>query len=157
MKHRHHILYGSLFFILVSLFFSCSTVPPSRNPHRVGSLIRELNTASEDRLVELSSLPFLLDGEIILREQDLRTLWHNLRSAGFTFAEADVRAVTPVDPSSYLKFGDNKEVQAFFKKYVAKDGAVAEIQTKYGTFLIITGGRNWFIPKIFGFTGPQGR
>lgn len=119
-------------------------------------MIRDLNTANEDRLVELSSLPFLLDGEMVVREQDLRTLWHNLRTAGFTFAEADVVSVSPVDGSSYLRFADNKEVQVFFKKYVAKDAAVAEIKTKYGTFLIITGGRNWFIPKIFGFTGGQG-
>jgi len=156
MKHRNKILYGSALLLSLFLIFSCSTVPPSKNPNRIGGLIKELNTASEDRLVELSSLPFLLDGEIIVREQDLRTLWHNLRSAGFTFAEADVKAVTPVDPSSYLKFGDNKEVQAFFKKYVAKDSAVAEIQTKYGTFLIITGGRNWFIPKISVLPDPRG-
>jgi hypothetical protein len=72
--------------ILVALFAaSCATVPVSQRDGRVEALLTELNTADVDRLMELSARPFLLDGEIIALEGDLRTLWTNLRGVGFAF------------------------------------------------------------------------
>ncbi|HON12715.1 MAG TPA: hypothetical protein PK897_01180 [Treponema sp.] len=131
---------------------SCSTVPPSQNPGRIQGLIKALNTEPVERLLERSNRPFLLDGEIIIREADMEALWQNLRNGGFTFLNAEILSVTPVGPESYHLFGTTKDAEFFFKKYVPKDGAIAEIGTDYGTFYIITGSRTWFTPKIIGFT-----
>ncbi len=121
---------------------------------RVEQLIKELNSADEARLIELSALPFLLDGETIAREEDLRVLWRNLRETGFSFGEAAIIAIDPVGPDSYKAFSDNPEVAAFFSKYTAKDAAVIKLECALGVFLIITGDDLCRVPKIFGFTGP---
>jgi len=131
---------------------SCSTVPPSQNPGRIQGLIKALNTEPVERLLEHSNRPFLLDGEIIIREADMEALWQNLRNAGFTFLNAEILSVNPVGPESYRLFGTSKDAEFFFKKYVPKDGAIAEIGTEYGTFYLITGNHTWFTPKIIGFT-----
>ncbi len=72
-----------------------------------------------------SSRPFLLDGEIILRESDLEALWQNLRAAQFSFSQGEILSITPIGPESYLLFGNSKDALFFFKKYVPKDGAIA--------------------------------
>jgi hypothetical protein len=138
---------------------ACATVP-SRNAGRVERLVEELNSADEDRIVELCALPFLLDGETVAREEDLRNLWRNLRASGFVFSEAEVGAIAEAGADSYAAFADDPEVMAFFKKYVGKDPAVVTVETGRGTFRLLTAGRvSRFgrLPKLYGFTGPEGR
>jgi hypothetical protein len=141
---------------LVFLFAaSCATVPVSQRDNRVEKLIAELNTADIDRVMELSARPFLFDGEIIILESDLRTMWTNLREAGFTFDAATVTELGPTSDTTYQSFADSMEVRVWFEKYAAEDAALATVDTSYGTFLIVTGDRLKRLPYIFGFTGPE--
>lgn len=142
--------------VVAVLAASCATVPPSQREKRIELLIAELNGADEERLVTLSAQPFLLDGEIVALESDIRTLWGNLRGVGFTFDAAQIRAITPVDERSFQRFASTMDVQVFFQKYLSDDAAVVELQTRHGTFLVLTGSRVGRVPKIFGFTGPGG-
>lgn len=134
---------------------SCATVPVSQRDNQVEKLIGELNTADIDRVMELSARPFLFDGEIIILESDLRTMWTNLREVGFTFDAATVTELGPTNETSYRSFADSMEVRVWFEKYAAEDAALATVETSYGTFLIVTGDRLKRLPYIFGFTGPQ--
>jgi hypothetical protein len=152
----NHAFFRSLLILLPLAFASCSTLHPARSPGRVEGLLRELGTADQARLVELSALPFLLDGEYVSREEDLLTLWKNLATAGFSFKDPQVVALDPVDAESFRRFGDDEEAEAFFKKYLSKDARLAEVRTAYGTFLVIAGSRVGFTPRIYGFTGPEG-
>lgn len=146
--------------LLALLASACSTLPPSQNEKRIERLVAELNTADEDRLMELSALPFLLDGETVAREADLRALWKNLRAAGFSFADAQIVGIAENGSESYKAFGDDPEVLAFFKKNGGKDSATVRLKTSRGTFLILTGGkvgRIAGIPRIHGFTRVEGK
>ena len=107
--------------------------------------------------MKLSALPFLLDGETVAREEDLRTLWRNLRSTGFTFADAEIQEIRQIGPESYRTFADDPEALAFFKKHTGKGAATVRLKTRDGVFTLLTGGRVGFLPKIYGFTGPEGR
>jgi hypothetical protein len=108
--------------ILVALFAaSCATVPVSQRDGRVEALLTELNTADVDRLMELSARPFLLDGEIIALEGDLRTLWTNLRGVGFAFDAATIVDLGPVSDTTYREFGDTMDVRVWFQRYTAED------------------------------------
>ncbi len=138
------------------LVSACSTVPPAQNGRRVARLVEELNTADEDRVMKLSALPFLLDGETVAREEDLRTLWRNLRSTGFTFADAKIEEIRAIGPDSYKAFADDPETLACFKKHTGKGAATVRLRTGRGVFTLLTGGRSGFLPKIYGFTGPEG-
>lgn len=142
--------------VLIALFAaSCATVPVSQRERRVETLIEELNTADVDRLMELSARPFLFDGEIIIVEADLRSMWSNLRDVGFTFDGATITALEPVDETTYRRFSDSMEVRVWFEKYTTEDAAIATVQTSHGSFLILTGDRLERLPYIFGFTGPE--
>lgn len=158
MKSKYYsaaLLFTGIF--LLSVLSSCSTLPPSQNLGNIKKLIQALNTEPVDQLMKRSGRPFLLDGEIIIREADLKVLWQNLRDNKFSFDEADIVAVHPVQPETQLLFGNSKDVHFFFKKYIPKDGAIVELNTTYGTFYLITGDRTWFTPKIIGFTSVGAR
>lgn len=149
----HLTLAVSLFTVL--FFGSCSTVPPSQNTARIERLVEELNTEDTERLIELSARPFLLDAEIINREEDVRILWTNLRDSGFSFANAQILSIDPAHPAHFARFSSDPETQAYFEKYLSEDAALVQIQTDYGRFLLLTGSKLGRIPLIYGFTGPE--
>ncbi|MCG8477966.1 MAG: hypothetical protein MI724_02645 [Spirochaetales bacterium] len=139
---------------VVAALASCATVPVSQREGRVEALVEELNTADIERLAELSARPFLFDGEIVILESDLNTMWTNLRAAGFAFDAATLDELGPVDEDTYRAFGDSMDVRAWFDRYAAEDAGLATVRTTHGTFLILTGDRDGRTPRIFGFTGP---
>ena len=134
---------------------ACSTVPPAQREDRVTELFLELQTADQERLMELSARPFLLDGEIIVRERDIMTMWENLTAAGFRFDGAMIRSVEPVSPDSYGGFADTMDVQVFFDRYLPEGAGMVVIDTEIGSFLVLTGERIRRVPQLVGFTGPQ--
>ncbi|GAB1482092.1 hypothetical protein MASR2M78_09070 [Treponema sp.] len=140
---------------IIAVLAACTSVPPSQNEKRVEQLVVELNSADIDRIMELSALPFLLDGETVAREQDLRMLWTNLKAAGFSFADASIAEIREIGPSSYKSFSEDPEVLAFFKKHSAKGAALVELSTRYGKVYILTGSKVGRIPKIYGFKAPE--
>lgn len=134
---------------------SCATVPVSQRDRRVEALLEDLNTADIDRLMELTARPFLLDGEIIELERDVRTLWTNLREVGFTFDAATIEELGPVGKDTYRSFADTMEVRVWFDRHTPEDAGLARVGTSHGTFLIVTGDRTGRTPLIYGFTGPE--
>ncbi len=142
--------------VALSVIASCATVPVAQREGRVEGLLEELNTAGVDRLMELSARPFLLDGEIIVLESDLTMMWTNLREVGFTFDAATIEELGPVTETTYLAFADTMDVRVWFDRYAAEDAGLARVRTSHGVFLIVTGDRQGRLPRIFGFTGPEG-
>jgi hypothetical protein len=157
---RNYLGLFSLATLLALASTACSTVPPSQNERRVERLVEELNTADEGRIMDLCALPFLLDGETVAREEDLRILWRNLRAAGFTFADAEIVEIREIGSDSFKTFSDDQEVLAFFKKHTGAAAAVITLKTGHGTFRLLTGGRvtkYGRLPKLYGFAGPEGK
>ena len=155
MKRSLHVLAAAA--LLAVFAVSCQTAPVAQRERRVDRLLMELNRAPVDRLMELSARPFLLDGEIIVLESDLEMMWTNLREVGFTFDAPTVRELGPVTEDTWRRFGETMDVRVWFEKYTAEDAGLAEVGTSHGTFLIVTGDRvPGHLPRIFGFTGPQG-
>jgi len=142
---------------IIAVLSACASVPPSQNEKRVEQLVAELNGADIDRIMELSALPFLLDGETVAREQDLRILWTNLKASGFSFAEAVIEEIREIGPTSYRSFSDDPEVVAFFKKHTAKGAALVELSTRYGRVYLLTGSKVGRIPKIYGFAAVEAK
>ena len=142
--------------VLIALFAaSCTTVPVAQRDGRVDKLLEELNTAEIDRVMALSARPFLLDGEIVVLEGDVRMMWTNLREVGFTFDSATIEELGPVDDTTYRSFADTMDARVWFDKYAAEDAGLARVDTTHGTFLIVTGGKVGRVPQIYGFTGPE--
>lgn len=153
MNEKLKIVAASLLVVIFAA--SCATVPVPQRENRVERLLEELNTADIDRLMELSARPFLLDGELIMLEDDLRMMWTNLRDVGFRFDGATIEDLGPVTDQTYLQFADTMDVRVWFQRYAAEDAGLARVATTHGRFLIVTGDRTGRTPMIFGFTGPE--
>lgn len=131
---------------------SCATVPVAQRPERVAVLLEEINTGSLERVLELTGRPFLLDGEILVRPDDIETMWTNLREAGFTFDGATVVDLGAATPAGGVTFGDTMDVRVWFERYAGPEAGLATVNTSHGTFLIVTGGRVGRTPQLLGFT-----
>lgn len=144
-----------LFLIVVIFASGCATVPVAQRERRIESVIGLVNDGDVERLVELSSVPFILDQEIIALEGDVLSLWSGLIDAGLRFEDADIRRIDPVDSASYRKFGDTFEMDVYFQQYLAEDGTVVEIDSDLGGFLLLLGDSRRGFPMIFGLKGPM--
>jgi hypothetical protein len=143
-------------FLLVTFFVSaCATVPVAQRERRIESVIRLVNDGDVERLVELSSVPFVLDQEIIALEGDVASLWRGLVDAGLAFDDADIRRIDPVDATSHREFGDTFEMDVYFQQYLAEDGTIVEIDSDLGGFLLLLGDKQKGYPMIFGLKGPM--
>ncbi|NBB90856.1 MAG: hypothetical protein GVY23_06575, partial [Spirochaetes bacterium] len=61
----------------VVLISSCATVPVAQRESRIMALVDRINGDSLTRVVEVTSVPFVLDREILALEADVRTMWSN--------------------------------------------------------------------------------
>lgn len=143
-------------FLIVTFFVSaCATVPVAQRERRIESVINLVNAGDVEQLVELSSVPFVLDQEIIALEGDVASLWSGLIEAGLEFDDADIRRIEPADSGSYREFGDTFEMDVYFQQYLAEDGTIVEIDSNLGGFLLLLGDRQMGFPMIFGLKGPM--
>lgn len=156
IRMKHMLRLATVTLTVAILGVSCTTIPVSQDQTRVEGLLAELNSASVDRLVELSARPFLLDGEIVVLERDIEMMWSNLREAGFRFDGATVESIGALGETDYLEFGDTMDVRVWFERYTSEDAGLARVRTSHGVFLIVTGENEDVGLQIFGFTGPQG-
>jgi hypothetical protein len=110
------------------------------NDKEVDKVVALIGAGDTDRLEKLTALPFLFDGEIIALPGDAGVLWQNLKAAGITLKGAKLIGITPARVDSYKLFADTWEVSVFFKKYVPKNGAIAEVRSDTGNYLLLLGG-----------------
>jgi hypothetical protein len=143
--------------ILILFFSSCATIPfeaKDRNIEKIASLLEK---GDVDKLTGISNLPFLLDGEIILMQGDIYTLWENAVGSGFIIDDPRIIGQNPVDDQSHSIFAESMEVKAFFSKFVPVTAAIVSIPGKAtggnaaDMYMILNRGKMGN-PHIIGFT-----
>lgn len=139
---------------LIVALSSCATVPVAQREGRIMALVDRINGDSLTRIVEVSSVPFVLDREILALETDVRTMWANLRDAGFVLVNAEIEEIMPLRSGSYKRFGDTMDMRVFFDDYVPDDATLVRIGSDNGDFLFVLGDRFWGVPRMFAMTGP---
>ena len=107
----------------------CASFSAHQYQNTVEKLIADLNQGREDALVKASSVPFLVDQEIILLPKDLVLFWHNLVAARFMVKEALVKGNMPVDKATYRQFAATMEGESFFANYVSAKAYWVIIET----------------------------
>lgn len=148
------VITGALF-LLLTVFFSCTTVRAVPNERAVLRFIELYNSGDTERMVSMTSIPMLVDGEIVARTGDAALFWTRLRESGFNFKESGRNySSDPVDPDSYRLFGDTMEVRTYFSKYVPDTAVVVRLNGPGGDYILLLSGRKGLYPFIFGFTGP---
>jgi hypothetical protein len=121
---------------------------------QVTKIIKLINSGDTDKLARVTSVPFLLDGEIIALQDDAGLLWKNLAQAGFTLQNAALADLIPVKEDTYKLFADTWEVEVFFKKYVPPKSMVAQVKADNGDFLLLLDGEKKGYAQILGIKGP---
>lgn len=138
----------------VVLISSCATVPVAQRESRIMALVDRINGDSLTRVVEVTSVPFVLDREILALEADVRTMWSNMRDAGFVLVNPKIDEIIPLRSESYKRFGDTMDMRVFFEKYVPEDATLVRINSDNGDFLFVLGDRFWGVPRMYAMTGP---
>ena len=139
--------------ILLVVLAGCVT-PPSQREGAVERLITRLNAGTAMERMELSALPFVLDGEIIIQERDLARLWTNLDAAGFALTGAEIVSLDYGHDALYQAFAETMDMEVYFGEYAPEDVSVARVEAAEGTFLLILGGRDRAAPVLHGIKGP---
>ncbi len=133
---------------------SCASIQRSRDRGNIERIAALINSGQAEKLAGMSELPFLLDQEIILLEQDVRTFWSTIAEVGFKVEEPVLERGARITDNSYREFYDSMEVRTFFDRYLKKRTRLLELKTGTGRsiLLLLTGaGAN---RTIHGFKGP---
>jgi hypothetical protein len=140
--------------LLLSLSM-CATINLVQEEKNVMGIIEVINSGNSEKLIECSRVPFLLDGEIIMMEQDITMLWTNLMSGGFTIEEAVVTHIQKIDKAAYKEFENNMEIEAYFQKYLPGKAVLSRVSTKDGDYLFLTGKGKKGTTLLYGLKGPE--
>ncbi len=140
--------------LILLVLSSCTTMKAVPNEKAIERFIELYNTGDAIRLTEMTSIPMLIEGEIVARDSDADSFWNSLAKAGFTLNGTESYTVEPLNPKSSLYFGDSMEVSTFFTKYVPKTAVLVRVEGPGGDFILLLSGRKGPYPFIFGFTGP---
>ena len=139
--------------VLISLS-SCTTVKAVPKEKAIERFIELYNSGDTERMTAMTSIPMLIDGEIVARNSDADFFWKSLAKAGFTLDGSESFIVEPLNSSSSLLFGNSMEVSTFFTKYVPETAVLVRVKGPGGDFILLLSGRKGRYPFIFGFTGP---
>ncbi len=133
---------------------SCTTMKAVPNDRAIERFIDLYNTGNTEKMTAMTSIPMLIDGEIVARSTDANFFWTRITKAGFKLDGSEYFTVEPLTDKSRLLFGDTMEVSTFFDKYVPSTAVIVRVSGPGGDFILLLSGRKGRYPFIFGFTGP---
>jgi len=139
---------------LVSLLFSCASMQHSRDQSGMLSVARLIDTGQSGTLARLSTVPFLLDQEILLLPADVASFWKGLVDAGYRLQAPELDRGSSLGPESYKEFKDSMDVRVFFKKYVKPGTRLLELHTGDGRRILLLYRSTLCSRQILGFKGP---
>jgi hypothetical protein len=120
--------WGLLVIILISLA-NCASFTTYRYKNSVEGIIEAINQGDVQELLAQSSVPFLVDQEIMLLPKDLELFWHNLVAKKFILKNPLIRETLPVDKQTFSRFATTMEVESFFANYISPKAYWVNIET----------------------------
>ena len=147
-----HLAWGAAAAAL--LFSSCASLQRSWDQGNVEMVARLINDGRGPELTNMSSSPFLVDGEIVSMKPDVASFWNGIIRAGFKVEGATLTQGAPLTADSYKQFADTMEVKSFLSQYVKKDARILELRTRTTGDRILLIFRDSYTKTIYGFKGP---
>lgn len=137
--------------ILISaiMLSSCTSLYMQGSKSTAMDVVDSLNNKDSSQPEEISTVPFLFDGEIIVSRSSVSRIWNGLIEAGFTLVDPTVTSVSPVISEDYVLFRSSWEMEVFFNNRIPKntykiavDGVNGEVlmlvnREKYKTYNIM--------------------
>jgi hypothetical protein len=150
---KHTLTRVAIGFAAIMLLASCSTLQRMSDDKGAAWVAQQVNGGNAADLAAVSSSPFLLDGEIIALPEDTVTFWEGLAAARLELDPELSRAV-PVVTETWREFGSSRDVQVFFRKYVAEGARLFELSTASGRHVLVLYRSSWGSRALYGFKGP---
>ena len=148
----------TLLFLMIILSFSvisCTSVPYSQWDSSAEKVVDLINHPGEEYLEEITSNPFLFDGELIVLDKDVSMIWNNLNRARFGFKNCIISESVPIAADDYAIFADTMEVKTFFSKYLPEDASLVKVESDNGLFYLLLGSYKYvYIDKKIDFERP---
>jgi hypothetical protein len=90
--------------VLALMIASCASLQRSRDTGSVRTVAGLINDRDAAALSSMSSVPFLLDHEIVALQRDVRAFWGTALETGFRVEEPTLERGLRVDAESYREF-----------------------------------------------------
>lgn len=140
--------------LCASLLISCASTPYIQKEAPVLRLVQLINDGKVTQVEGLATTPFVLDTETLYLENDVTTMWNNLKNASFVMADAKMASTSLVDPESYKVFADTFDMKNYFAKYTGKNTSIVTIDTRDGKYVLLLDRKIHGYPRIQGLKGP---
>jgi hypothetical protein len=144
----------AVFSVVFLMLVSCATLQKSRDENNALRIAGLIDAGNAGELVRLSTVPFLLDRDIVALDADVEDFWNGIVKAGFRLGGVKLEAAVPVSADSYKEFADSMDVRLFFSKYVGAGARVLRLSSGSGGNILLIVGGDFFTDKIYGFKGP---
>ena len=118
-------------------------------------MVALINDGKADELYAMTQTPFLLDGEIVVLDNDMRDLWETITSGGAKVSNLVLVESYPVEENTYKRFADTFEVKSYFERYVSKDGHVVIVETEDLRLFFLMDKTKKGAKKLIGLKGPM--
>lgn len=132
----------------------CSTLSYAGREETVSKVVRLINYGEVETLVAQSSMPFVLDGEILFSEGTVSGFWAGLRESGYLLEDAVPVVIEEVVSITSAKFSGSGEMEMFFEKYLVGKAVCIDLETADGIVYLLLGEKKGDYPEILGFRGP---
>jgi hypothetical protein len=139
---------------VLALFASCASFQEASDRGNSAALVELINAGKSAQLASRSTVPFLVDGEIVNLRSDVATFWEGIAKAGFRIEGAQLERGIPLTADSYKLFADTMEAKSFFAQYVTKDARILSLITAKGEHILLIYKEAFFSKHLYGFKGP---
>lgn len=145
----------ALALVVATAATSCATAPYTPSERSITKLASLISSGGVGKVKGIATAPFLLDGEILLRQADVDTAWANFAAAKLSLRSPTIASIARIGPDSYTRFGSSMDVRVFFKKYLNKDSSLVALDTADGRCYLLLNREVSGYPRIQGITVPK--
>ncbi len=131
-----------LIITLVVSLSSCQSYYMRGGKNAAEEVVKSLNMSDSSKPVQMSTVPFLFDSEIIVAETAVSKIWNGLVDAGFVITDPVITSISPVISEDYTLFRSSWEMEVFFKKNIPELCYKVKIEGVNGEVLMLISREN---------------
>ena len=125
--------------------------PGGADAERLAALV---NSGTPEALSQSSSLPFLVDQEIVSLKGDVAAFWKAVRGVRLELAVIPGFPAPLVTGDTYKDFGASFETRVFFKKYLPREARLYTFTVQGGKRVMLIAKDDLFSRTVYGLKGP---
>lgn len=137
---------------VTALLASCASFKAGVKESDPLVVCEHINKGDSDTLSDASVLPFVVDGEILESDSQVRGLWSGIVQAGYKAKGPRVKEFRAASPADAALFSDSWEISTYFNKLLIEDDMLARVKTDSGAIILILRPGKGSASRIVAFT-----